>query len=115
MNAKRLTLALLVSLLISGLFTFWLTRRVASAGHGVAPTKLMVVGPKETLEAGQMLKPESLRLIEWPVSLSGSVLKMDDIAGRILLFPVAKDQPILSSYLAPPGVSSGLTAKIPSG
>jgi pilus assembly protein CpaB len=115
MNAKRLTLALLVSLLISGLFTFWLSRRVAKATHVAAPQKRMVVGAKETLEAGQLLKPENLRLIEWPVAVAGSAAKIDDIAGRIVLFPVVKDQPILSSYLAPPGVSSGLTAKIPSG
>jgi pilus assembly protein CpaB len=108
-------MALLVSLLISGLFTFWLSRRVAKAGHVTAPRKQLIVGAKETLEAGQLLKPENLRLMEWPVSLSGSVVKIDEIAGRIVLFPIAKDQPILTSYLAPPGVSSGLTAKIPSG
>jgi pilus assembly protein CpaB len=115
MNAKRLTMALLVSLLISGLFTFWLSRRVVKATHVAAPQKRMIVGAKETLEAGQLLKPENLRLIEWPVSLAGSVVKIEDVAERIVLFPVAKDQPILTSYLAPPGVGSGLTAKIPSG
>jgi pilus assembly protein CpaB len=115
MNAKRLTTALLVSLLISGLFTFWLSRRVARAGHVTTPQKHLIVAAKESLEAGQLLKPENLRLVEWPVSLSGSVVKVDEIAGRIVLFPVAKDQPILTSYLAPPGVGTGLTAKIPSG
>ena len=115
MNAKRLTMALLVSLFISGLFTFWLSRRVTKAAHVTAPQKQLIVAAKETLEAGQVLKPENLRLIEWPVSLSGSVAKMDDIAGRLVLFPVAKDQPILTSYLAPPGAGSGLTARIPSG
>jgi pilus assembly protein CpaB len=115
MNAKRLTIALLVSLSISGLFTFWLSRRVTKVAHVAAPQKQLIVGAKETLEAGQLLKPENLRLIEWPVSLSGSVIKMDEIAGRIVLFPVAKDEPILTSYLAPPGVGAGLTAKIPSG
>src|ERR1700722_13059645 len=114
MNAKRLTMALLVSLLISGLFTFWLSRRV-KATHVAAPQKRMIVGAKEAVEAGQLLKPENLRLIEWPVSPAGSVVKIEDVADRIVLFPVAKDQPILTSYLAPPGVGSGLTAKIPSG
>ncbi len=115
MNARRLTLALLVSLLISGLFTFWLSRRVAKAAHVVVPQKHFIVAASETLAAGELLKPGSLRLMEWPVPLPGSVLKVDEIAGRIMLFPVAKDQPILAAYLAPVGVSSGLTAKIPSG
>jgi pilus assembly protein CpaB len=115
MNAKRLTTALLVSLLISGLFTFWLSRRVSKGAPAAAPQKQLIVGAKETLEAGQMLKAENLRLIEWPVALSGSAVKVDEVAGRIVLYPVAKDQPILTSYLAPPGVGTGLTAKIPSG
>ena len=79
------------------------------------PQKHFIVAASETLEAGELLKAGSLRLMEWPVPLPGSVLKVDEIAGRILLFPVAKDQPILAAYLAPAGVSSGLTAKIPSG
>ena len=115
MNARRLTIALVVSLLISGLFTFWLSRRVAKAAHVVVPQKHFIVAASETLEAGELLKPGSLRLMEWPVPLPGSVPKVDEIAGRIVLFPVAKDQPILAAYLAPAGVSSGLTAKIPSG
>jgi pilus assembly protein CpaB len=115
MKAKRLTIALLVSLLISGLFTFWLSRRMAKPAHVAMRQKLMIVSAKETLQAGQLLKPEDVRLIEWPVPLAGSLVKIDDVADRIVLFPVAKDQPILGSYLAPPGVGSGLTAKIPSG
>ena len=58
MNAKRLTMALLVSLLISGLFTFWLSRRVARAAHVAAAAEANVVAAKETLEAGELLKPE---------------------------------------------------------
>ena len=53
MNAKRLTMALLVSLLISGLFTFWLSRRVAKAAHVAAPQKQLVVAAQQTLEAGR--------------------------------------------------------------
>src|SRR5882757_1083926 len=115
MKAKRLTIALLVSLLISGLFTFWLSRRMAKPAHVATRQKQMIVGAKEALQAGQLLKAEDVRLIEWPVPLSGSVVKIEEVADRIVLFPVAKDQPILGSYLAAPGVGSGLTAKIPSG
>ena len=32
MKAKRLLTALLIALLVSGLFTFWLSRRVAKGG-----------------------------------------------------------------------------------
>ena len=33
MKAKRLMMALLVALLVSGLFTFWLSRRLGNAAH----------------------------------------------------------------------------------
>src|SRR6202161_1103939 len=113
MNAKRLMMALLAALLISGLSTFWLSKRLARAGHVGSPQKLLMVAAKQTLEAGQLLKPESLRLVESPIALSGSFSKIDEVAGRVVLFPLAKDQPVLNSYLAPAGAGGGLTAKIP--
>src|ERR1700678_736355 len=115
MKAKRLMMALLVALLVSGLFTFWLSRRLGKAPHVAAPAKQLVVAAQQTIEAGDQLKPGSLRLVEWPVALPGSFTKTDEVAGRIVLFPLAKDHPILNSYLAPVGAGVGLTAKIPSG
>jgi pilus assembly protein CpaB len=114
-NAKRLTLALIVALLISGLFTFWLSRRVAKGAHVPASQKRFYVAAGKTLEAGELLKPRSLQLIEWPASLTGGLTKIDEVAGRTVLFPLAKDQPILDVYLAPAGAGVGLAANIPSG
>jgi pilus assembly protein CpaB len=115
MNAKRLMVALLAALLISGLSTFWLSRRLAKAAHVTPLQKQLMVAASQTLEAGELLKPASLRLVESPLALIGSFNKIEDVAGRVVLFPLAKDQPVLNSYLAPVGVGVGLTAKIPSG
>jgi pilus assembly protein CpaB len=115
MNAKRLMMALLAALLISGLSTYWLSRRLAKAAHVGPPQKQLMVAANQTLEAGELLKLESLRLVESPIALSGSFSKIEEVAGRVVLFPLAKDQPILNSYLAPAGAGVGLTAKIPSG
>jgi pilus assembly protein CpaB len=115
MNAKRLMMALLAALIISGLSTFWLSRRLAKAAHVDTPKKQVMVAANQTLEAGELLKPESLRLVDSPVALSGSFRRIEEVAGRVVLFPLAKDQPILNSYLAPAGAGVGLTAKIPSG
>jgi len=115
MKAKRLMMALLAALLISGLSTFWLSRRLAKAAHVEPAKKQLLVAANQTLEAGQLLKPESLRLVETPITLAGGFSKIEEVAGRVALFPLAKDQPVLNSYLAPVGVGVGLTAKIPSG
>ena len=115
MKAKRLMMALLTALLISALFTFWLSRRLASTAHVAVVQKQFMVAANQTLEAGELLKPANLRLVEAPALLAGSFPRIDEVTGRVVLFPLAKDQPILNAYLAPAGVGVGLTAKIPTG
>ncbi len=117
MNAKRLTTALFIALLISGLFTFWLSRRVTKAAHAAAPQKQLYVAAARTLEAGEVLKPGNLQLVDWPSSapLSGGFVKIDDVAGRTVLYPLAKGEPILDRHLAAAGAGVGLSANIPTG
>jgi pilus assembly protein CpaB len=117
MKAKRLLTALLFAVLVSGLFTFWLSRRVAKAARVDVPRKQLYVAAGKTLEAGELLKAGSLQLVEWsaPAPLSGGFTKIDDLAGRIVLYPLPKGEPILERQLAAPGAGAGLTAKIPSG
>jgi pilus assembly protein CpaB len=117
LNAKRLTMALVIALVISGLFTYWLSRRVAKASHAAAPQKRLYVTAGKTLEAGEVLKPGSLALVDWPAPapLVGGFTKIEDVAGRVVLYPLAKGQPILDQQLAPTGSGVGLSAKIPAG
>jgi pilus assembly protein CpaB len=114
MNAKRLTTALVIALLISGLFTFWLSKRVAKI---TAPQKLLYVAAGQMFEAGQLVKPGSLQLVEWPSStpLTGGFTRIEDVAGRTVLYPLAKGEPILDRDLAADGTGVGLTASIPNG
>ena len=117
MKAKRLLTALLAAVLVSGLFTLWLSRRVARAAHVDAPHKLLYVAAGKALDAGEQLKPGSLQLMEWsaPAPLAGGFTKIADVAGRIVLYPLPKGEPILERQLAAAGSGAGLTAKIPSG
>jgi pilus assembly protein CpaB len=117
MKAKRLLMALMVALMISGLFTFWLSRRVANANHPAPPRKEEYVATARALEAGEQVKPADLQLIAWPASapLNGGFTKVADVAGRVVLYPLSKGEPILDRQLAAPGTGAGLTAKIPTG
>jgi pilus assembly protein CpaB len=117
MKAKRLLSALIIALLVSGLFTFWLSRRVAKGGRVNVPQKHLFVAASKSLEAGELLKPGSLRLVDWPAStpLTGGFTRIDDVAGRIVLYPLPEGQPILERQLAAAGAGAGLTANIPSG
>jgi pilus assembly protein CpaB len=116
-NPKRVTVALVIALLISGLFTFWLSRHVVKAAHVAAPQKQQYVAALKPLEAGEVLKPGSLQLVEWPSSspLPGGFVKIADVTGRTVLYPLAIGEPILDRHLAVAGAGVGLSANIPSG
>jgi len=117
MKAKRLLIALLLAVLVSGLFTFWLSRRVAKAARVNVPQKQRYVAAGKALDAGELLKPGSLELVEWgaPAPLTGGFTKIEDVAGRIVLYPLPKGEAILERQLAAAGAGAGITAKIPSG
>jgi pilus assembly protein CpaB len=116
MMAKRLTAALIVALVVSGLFTFLLSKRV-SRSTPVAPKRRLYVTASTTLEAGQLLKANNLQLVEWPLStpLIGAFDKIEDVVGRSVVYPLVKDEPILDRHLAMAGAGAGLTANIPAG
>jgi pilus assembly protein CpaB len=117
MKAKRLLTALLLAVLVSGLFTLWMSRRVAKAARVDLPQKRLYVASGKALDAGELLKPGNLQLVEWPAAtpLIGGFTRIDEVAARIVLYPLPKGEPILERQLAAAGAGAGLTAKIPSG
>jgi pilus assembly protein CpaB len=116
MKARRVVVALLLALLISGLCTFVLARRVMRHAAGRPQTQPYVTVNKSVLP-GEVLKAENLALMDWPISvaLQGGYGRMDEVAGRAALYPIMPGQPVLAAYLAALGSGIGLTAKIPDG
>ena len=116
MSSRRLLVALLLALLVSGGVTLFLSRKLA--GHGVPHSATVrYVAPGHALDAGDVLKPSDLVLVDWPSSmaLSKAFTNAADLSGRAVIFPVAASQPILDGYLAAPGSGIGLTTQIPEG
>ena len=114
--AKRLITGLVVALLVSGGATFFISRKLA--GHGAPHSSVArYVAPAHALQAGDVLKPDDLVLVDWPTSiaLSNTFTKPGDLSGRVVIYPVAASQPIVDGYLAAPGSGIGLTTKIPDG
>ena len=118
MDRRRLTVALMAALLLSGAVTFFLNRRI-NVRNGAAMTQSTqkYVAATRPVQPGEVLKADSLSLVEWPAKLplEGGFTKVEDLAGRAVIYPVAARQPILQPYLAAPGSGIGLTAKIPEG
>jgi pilus assembly protein CpaB len=115
-KARRLVLALLFALIVSAVFTLWLSRKMARP-HATAPANQRYVAMARDLEAGTLLKPEDLKQIDWPagIPLHGAFAKPEEVTGRTILYPLAQDEPILERQLAAAGSGVGLTAKIPEG
>ncbi len=113
MNTRRLLLALFVALTVSAAFTYFVGRKVMGKAKKV--NKYVVAG--KPLDAGGALKPANLEMVDWPddVALPGGFQKIDALNGRIVLYPLAKGEPIIERQLAIPGSGAGLGAKIPDG
>jgi len=118
MDRRRLTIALLAALVLSGAVTFFLNRRINFRNRATAPQVLQkYVAANRPVQPGEVLKADSLSLIEWPAKLplEGGFTKVEDLAGRAAIYPIAAREPILQVYLAVPGSGIGLTVKIPEG
>src|ERR1700745_2604472 len=103
MNSRRLLVALLVALVLSGAVTLFISRKLA--GRPAAATHFQqYVAAKRALQPGEVVKAEDLTITEWPVTkpLTGAFTKASDVAGRAVMYPIAGSQPVLQEYLAAP-------------
>jgi pilus assembly protein CpaB len=116
MNAKRLSMAFVIALAVSALCTWLLGRKMGTHAANREPDHRYVASVKP-LQAGEVLKAESLELVSWPAAnaLAGAYIKPEDLVGRSVLYPIDKDQPITDRLLAAPGAGLGLSGKIPDG
>jgi pilus assembly protein CpaB len=116
MNSRRLAIALLLALAVSGAVTFVVSRKLTSRAATRSAVK-QYVAAQHALQAGDVLKADDLVLVNWPesVALSKPFIKISDIVGRAVIYPLPASQPILEQYLAAAGSGIGLTTKIPEG
>jgi len=116
MVARRLIIALALSLAGSAIFTSWMIKRFSRPATQ-SGGELHYVATAQNLQAGDVLTPATLKLVPWPstVPLEGAFPKTDGVIGRIVLFPLAAGEPIIERQLAAPGSTAGLSMKIPDG
>jgi len=118
MARMRITLVLLLALaagggLAYGTYSYMQNVQVKTVS---LPTRPVVVAAAD-LELGAELRPDDLRVIQWPESAMpmGAFANPDEVVGRGLVMPVIQNEPILPMKLAGKGAGSGLTVVIPEG
>ena len=116
MGTRRLGLALAAALVISLGVTSIFYVRITRAQTGSRPQIRRVVAAKIALQPGTPIAAENLTEIDWPksVALDGLIEKKEDVAGHVLGYAVAANEPVLRRDLAA-STSLGLAAKIPDG
>ena len=116
MGTRRLGLALAAALVISIGVTSVFYVRITRAQASARPKIKRVVGAAVPLRPGTPIPADKLTEINWPenVALDGLIEKKEDVAGHVLLYAVAANEPVLRRDLA--GSSSlSLAARIPDG
>jgi len=115
---RRLISAFIIALLISGIFTLWLSSRLSKNRVVVAPVvKNQYVAAATNLQADQIIRANNLRMVDWPttIPLAGAFTNAKALIGRILMYPLSEGEPILERQLSNPGAAIGITMKIPNG
>jgi pilus assembly protein CpaB len=116
MNFRRVASAMAIGLLISGTCTWFLSRKI-SAHVTERPAEQKYVAPARALKAGEVLKADNIEMVSWPINspIADSFTKPEAVIGRIVLYPIAKGQPITDQLLTAIGSGAGLAGKIPEG
>ncbi len=120
MNRNRMIVGLVIAVIVALIFSTYVYRtfqRITAVRPvaEVRATKLVVAD--RPMQIGARLDAQYLREISWPSDepLVGSFGRMQDCVGRALITPVAENEPILESKLAPREAGAGLPATIPEG
>lgn len=116
MDARRISFALIVALVVSAGATYLLYSRLRSQ-RTATPTTIQLLAATQALSAGTALTRDNVKMIAWPANhpVEGALTKPEQAEGRSLIYPVTADQPLVETSLAQPGSGIGLSVKIPSG
>jgi pilus assembly protein CpaB len=114
----RVFIVLLLAVGLGGTFAFGTYRYIQNipAKEVALPTTPVVVAAAD-LSLGTALRREDLRVIAWPADAvpAGTFKDPKEVIGRGLIQPVANNEAVLPSKLAPTEAGAGLPPVIPEG
>jgi pilus assembly protein CpaB len=87
-----------------------------SATAASVPTQQVVVAAAD-LDIGTELRPEDLKVIDWPANSTpaGAFAKSEEVVGRGVVLPMIQYEPVLPAKLASKDAGAGLPPVIPTG
>lgn len=109
---------LLLLSLISGVIAVAWLHSLNTASAPVADAGPSIVVATKTLDYGDHIGPDDLRLVRWPAGTvpAGSFSKIEDLAGpgedRVVLRPMEANEPVLATKVSGNGGKSSLSSVI---
>ena len=118
MNRNRLIIGLVVAVVVAFILATFVYRvfKQASITPAAKATQHIVVA-SVPLQLGTRLDASNVKLVDWPSGLpvAGMMTRIEDVANRALITPVAQNEPIMEAKLASQQSGAGLSATIPEG
>jgi pilus assembly protein CpaB len=117
MNTNRLLIGLVVALVVAFLLSSFVYKQFQKASVvKPADTQPLVVA-SVPLPLGARLDATNLKVIQWPANqqVAGMFMRIEDCINRAVITPLAANEPVLESKLAPKESGAGLAATIPEG
>jgi pilus assembly protein CpaB len=113
MTRIRIFIVLALAVTVGGVFAFATYRYVQKLPAQTAAAKLQtrpVVIAVANLDLGATLRPEDLRVIDWPAESvpAGAFEHVEDVVGRGIIQPVVQNEAILPNKLASKEAGAGL-------
>ena len=113
MTRIRIFIVLALAVTVGGVFAFATYRYVQKLPAPTATAKLQtrpVVIAVANLDLGATLRPEDLRVIDWPAESvpAGAFEHVEDVVGRGIIQPVVQNEAILPNKLASKEAGAGL-------
>jgi pilus assembly protein CpaB len=114
----RIFVVLVLAITAGGAFAFGTYRYIQQVPSRTKSmwTRPVIVAAVD-LDLGAELRPEDVRIVEWPAAAvpSTAFATADEVVGRGLILPVVENEPILANKLAAKGAGAGLPPVIPEG
>ena len=114
----RVFIVFVLAVTAGGAFAFGTYRYIQQTPPPTAtlPTRPVIVATSD-LNVGAELRPEHVRIVEWPSSAVPETAfdSAEDVVGRGLILPIVQNEPILANKLASKEAGAGLPPVIPAG
>ena len=117
MNTNRLLIGLVIALVVAFLLSSFVYQQFQKASVAKPTATQSLVVAAVPLPLGTRLDATNTRLIQWPPNqqVSGMFTRVEDVANRAIVTPLAENEPVIEGKLAPKESGAGLSATIPEG